>query len=99
MTASLVAGSAGASPARVAAGRQGAPALPAEPVPLVDLKAEYRSIKGEIDDAIAAVIESAAFVRGPFARRFEEEWARFCGASHAVGCANGTVAIELALEA
>jgi dTDP-4-amino-4,6-dideoxygalactose transaminase len=68
-------------------------------VPLVDLKAEYRSIRGEIDDAIAAVIESAAFVRGPFARRFEEEWARFCGASHAVGCANGTVAIELALRA
>ena len=68
-------------------------------VPLVDLKAEYAAIKGEIDAAIQDVIAETAFVRGPFARRFEEEWARYCGASHAVGCANGTVAISLALEA
>ena len=69
------------------------------PVPLVDLKAEYAAIKDEVDAAIQAVIERAAFVRGPFARRFEEEWARYCGAAHAIGCANGTAAIELALEA
>src|SRR6266542_5023195 len=75
------------------------PTATAAPVPLVDLKAEYRAIKDDIDGAIAAVLERAAFIRGPFARRFQEEWAAFCGASHAVGCANGTVAIELALEA
>ena len=69
------------------------------PVPLVDLKAEYAAIGGEIDEAIRAVIAGTAFVRGPFARQFDEEWARFCDASHAVGCANGTAAIELALEA
>ena len=68
------------------------------PVPLVDLKGEYLAIKDEVDGAIAAVLVRSAFVRGPFAQRFEEEWAAFCGASHAVGCANGTVAIELALE-
>ncbi|MGI8422830.1 MAG: DegT/DnrJ/EryC1/StrS family aminotransferase [Chloroflexota bacterium] len=68
-------------------------------VPLVDLKEEYAAIKHEIDDAIQAVIAQSAFVRGPFARRFEQEWAHYCGASHAVGCANGTAAIELALEA
>jgi dTDP-4-amino-4,6-dideoxygalactose transaminase len=68
-------------------------------VPLVDLKVEYESIKDEIDAAIAAVIARAAFVRGPFAREFELHWAAYCGASHAVGCANGTVAIELALRA
>jgi dTDP-4-amino-4,6-dideoxygalactose transaminase len=74
-------------------------APPAAPIPLVDLKAEYAAIRGEIDGAIAAVIERTAFVSGPFARRFEAEWAAFCGASHAIGCANGTVAIELALRA
>jgi len=65
----------------------------------VDLKAEYAAIGGEIDEAIRGVIAGTAFVRGPFARQFDEEWARFCDASHAVGCANGTAAIELALEA
>ena len=69
------------------------------PVPLVDLKAEYASIKDEIDAAIVAVIAETAFVRGPFARRFEAAWASYCGATHAIGCANGTAAIELALEA
>jgi dTDP-4-amino-4,6-dideoxygalactose transaminase len=69
------------------------------PVPLVDLKAEYAAIKDEIDAAIEAVIAQTAFVRGPFARRFEAEWASYCDASHAIGCANGTAAIELALEA
>lgn len=67
-------------------------------VPLVDLKAEYSAIKEDIDAAIQGVIEHAAFVRGPYAQRFEEEWARYCGASYAVGCANGTAAIELALQ-
>ncbi|HEU5318237.1 MAG TPA: DegT/DnrJ/EryC1/StrS family aminotransferase, partial [Chloroflexota bacterium] len=75
------------------------PAATAGPVPLVDLRAEYAAMKDEIDAAIAAVIAHTAFIRGPFARRLEEEWAAFCGASHAVGCANGTVAIQLALEA
>lgn len=68
-------------------------------VPLVDLKAEYAAIKADVDAAIQAVIAQTAFVRGPFARRFEEEWAHYCGASNAVGCANGTAAIQLALEA
>ena len=68
-------------------------------VPLVDLKAEYAALREEIDAAIQAVIAQTAFVRGPFARRFEAEWARYCGAAHAIGCANGTAAIELALEA
>ncbi|CAA9279980.1 MAG: Bacillosamine/Legionaminic acid biosynthesis aminotransferase PglE; 4-keto-6-deoxy-N-Acetyl-D-hexosaminyl-(Lipid carrier) aminotransferase [uncultured Chloroflexi bacterium] len=71
----------------------------AEKVPLVDLSAEYASINGEIDAAIQDVIARTAFVRGPFARAFESQWATYCGASHAVGCANGTVAIELALRA
>ena len=68
-------------------------------IPQVDLKAEYAEIHEEIDAAMAAVIRDAAFIRGPYTAAFEREWAAFCGASHAVGCANGTAAIELALRA
>ncbi len=68
-------------------------------IPQVDLRAEYAALKEEIDPAIAAVVAEAAFIRGPFTSRFEQEWAAFCGASHAVGCASGTAAIELALAA
>lgn len=70
-----------------------------EKISQVDLKAEYASIHSEVDAAISAVIGQTAFVRGPFASRFETEWASFCGASYAVGCASGTAALELALAA
>ena len=68
-------------------------------IPLVDLKAQYLSIKGEIDAAIADVIDHTIFVGGEQVRRFEEEFAAFCGVKHAVGVGNGTDALELALLA
>ena len=66
-------------------------------IPLVDLKANYLSIKNEIDSAIQDVLNSSSFIMGPFVKRFEENFARFCQVKHAVGCANGTAAIHLAL--
>jgi dTDP-4-amino-4,6-dideoxygalactose transaminase len=68
-------------------------------IPLVNLKAQYQSIKTEIDAAIAAVIDQTAFVGGPFVKEFEEAFARYCGVTHCVGVANGTDAIFLALQA
>jgi dTDP-4-amino-4,6-dideoxygalactose transaminase len=68
-------------------------------VPFVDLKAQYESIKPEIDDAIAAVIKDTAFIGGPFVKEFEESFARYCGVAHTVGVANGTDAIFIALRA
>jgi dTDP-4-amino-4,6-dideoxygalactose transaminase len=68
-------------------------------VPFVDLKAQYGSLKGEIDAAIAKVIEQTAFVGGPFVQEFEEIFAAFCGAKHCIGVGNGTDAIFLALKA
>jgi dTDP-4-amino-4,6-dideoxygalactose transaminase len=68
-------------------------------IPLVDLKAQYDSIKTEIDSAITAVIEQTAFIGGPFVRQFEREFARYCGVQHCVGVANGTDALFLALKA
>jgi dTDP-4-amino-4,6-dideoxygalactose transaminase len=68
-------------------------------IPLVDLKAQYDSIRAEIDEAIAAVINQTAFVGGPFVKEFEAAFARYCGVDRCVGVANGTDALFVALRA
>jgi dTDP-4-amino-4,6-dideoxygalactose transaminase len=68
-------------------------------IPLVDLKANYHSIKKEIDSALHDVLESSSFIMGPYVKKFEEDFARFCQVKHVVGCANGTAALHLALLA
>jgi dTDP-4-amino-4,6-dideoxygalactose transaminase len=68
-------------------------------VPLTDLHAQYLSIKHEVDEAIAAVIADSAFIRGPFAEAFEEQFARAMGARHCVSCGNGTDALYIAIRA
>ena len=68
-------------------------------VPLLDLKAQYATIKSEIDEAIARVVSSQWFVLGPEVVAFEEEIAAYCDAQHAIGCASGSDALLLALMA
>jgi dTDP-4-amino-4,6-dideoxygalactose transaminase len=68
-------------------------------IPLVDLKANYLSIKDEIDSAIQNVLDSSSFIMGPFVKQFEQNFASFCQVKHGIGCANGTAAIHLALLA
>jgi dTDP-4-amino-4,6-dideoxygalactose transaminase len=68
-------------------------------IPLVDLKAQYHSIKGEIDSVIERVLDHAEFILGEEVSSFEKEFARFCGAQEAVGVASGTEALRLALLA
>ncbi len=68
-------------------------------VPFVDLKAQYRSIKSEIDAAIARVIENTSFVLGREVETFEEQFAAYVGAKYCVGVNSGTAAIQLALLA
>ena len=68
-------------------------------IPLVDLAAEYRRLRGEIDAAVARVIDAAAFIGGEEVRAFEREFGAFIGARHVVGVGNGTDALELILEA
>ncbi len=67
-------------------------------IPLVDLQAQYRTIKSEIDTALAEVLESCAFVGGRFVAQFEADFAAFTGARHVVGVGNGTDALILALS-
>jgi dTDP-4-amino-4,6-dideoxygalactose transaminase len=68
-------------------------------IPFVDLKAQYDSIKPEIDAAIASVIAETAFIGGPHVAAFEDAFARHGGVSHCVGVANGTDALFVALKA
>jgi dTDP-4-amino-4,6-dideoxygalactose transaminase len=68
-------------------------------IPLVDLTAQYHSIKEEIDAAVSATLESGHFILGPAVSRFEESVAAYLGVSHAVGLASGTDALVIALRA
>src|SRR5262245_47503539 len=68
-------------------------------VPLIDLHAQYLSIKTEVDHAIADVIARSAFIRGPFVDAFEEQFAAAIGAKHCVSCANGTDALYITMRA
>jgi dTDP-4-amino-4,6-dideoxygalactose transaminase len=68
-------------------------------IPYADLKAQYHSIKPEIDAAISRVLESSEFVLGSEVARFEEEFAAYCRVPYAVGVNSGTSALHLALLA
>ena len=68
-------------------------------IPLVDLKAQYNSIKTEIDNAIQGVLDSTSFIMGEELKRFEEEFTLFCNTKYAIGVANGSDALILALRA
>jgi dTDP-4-amino-4,6-dideoxygalactose transaminase len=67
-------------------------------IPLVDLAAQYKSIKEEIDEAISDVIASSAFVGGRYVEAFEKSFASFCSARHCISVGNGTDALFIALK-
>lgn len=67
-------------------------------IPLVDLAAQHGEIAVEVQAGFQRVLDATAFVGGDDVRAFEEEFARFCGAEHCIGVANGTDAIELMLR-
>lgn len=68
-------------------------------IPLVDLHAQYETIKPEIDAAIQRTIDNTAFILGPEAKKFEEHFAEFCNVKHAIGLDSGTAALHLAMMA
>src|SRR6266403_1458782 len=72
---------------------------PPEPVPQLDLSAQYAAIGGEIRTAVERVMASQHFVLGREGAALEEEIARLCGVAHGVGLASGTDALILALRA
>ena len=68
-------------------------------IPLVDLKAQYQTIKGEIDNAIAEVLDTTQFILGPKVEAFEADFATYCQSRFAFGVNSGTSALHLALLA
>jgi dTDP-4-amino-4,6-dideoxygalactose transaminase len=71
-------------------------------IPLVDLKAQYQTLKPEIDAAIATVVSETAFIgnlSNKHVLKFEAEFSAYTGASHTIACANGTDSLEILLKA
>jgi dTDP-4-amino-4,6-dideoxygalactose transaminase len=67
-------------------------------IKFLDLYAQYRSIAGEINTAIADVISGSSFIGGKHVAQFEKEFGRYVGVEHCVGVGNGTDALEIAIE-
>ncbi len=68
-------------------------------IPLVDLRAQYATIRDEVRKAIDDVLDSMQLTIGPNVRAFDQEWAAYCGTKHAIGVGSGTDALQLAIRA
>jgi len=68
-------------------------------IPFLDLSAQYRELKSEIDSAVARVFTSSQFILGKETAAFEEEFAAYCDVEYAIGVNSGTSALQLALLA
>lgn len=68
-----------------------------EPIPYLDLRAQMKPLRAEIDAAIARTLDNCSFCLGPDVTQFEHDFAKFCGASQAVGFNSGTSALHVAL--
>ncbi len=65
-------------------------------IPLVDLRAQFQSIKPKIMAEIETVLESMQLFLGPQSQAFENEFAQYCGTKYGVGLSSGTDALALA---
>lgn len=68
-----------------------------EAVPYIDLRAQMKSIRAEVDTAIARTLDQCTFCLGPDVAQFEKDFARLCGAQHCLALNSGTSALHLAL--
>ena len=68
-------------------------------IPFIDLQAQRRRLGEPLNMAIAAAVESGAWIMGPQVAAFEEQLAEFAGVKHAIACANGTDALSIVLRA
>jgi dTDP-4-amino-4,6-dideoxygalactose transaminase len=68
-------------------------------IPLVDLKAQYATIRREIDEAVQRVLDETDFIGGSAVGEFEKAFAEYCGTHSVIGVSNGTDALQIALQA
>ncbi|MEI8291912.1 MAG: DegT/DnrJ/EryC1/StrS family aminotransferase, partial [Verrucomicrobiota bacterium] len=69
-----------------------------EPVPYLDLRAQLKPLRAELDAAIARTLDNCSFCLGPDVTQFEKDFAAFCGAQHALGFNSGTSALHVAMR-
>lgn len=69
-----------------------------EPIPYLDLRAQMRPLRLELDAAIARTLDHCAFCLGPDVAQFEKDFAEFCGAAHCVAFNSGTSALHVAMR-
>jgi len=67
-------------------------------IPFVDLKAQYESIKADIDTAISNVINETAFIGGKYVKAFEQQFGSLYGVQHVISCANGTDSLYIIMR-
>jgi len=68
-------------------------------IQMFDMKKQYKQVKDKVDKKVIEVLESGYYVGGPEVKAFEEKCANFIGVKHAIGCANGTDALQIAMMA
>jgi len=64
---------------------------------MVDLKGQYEGIKTEVNEAIAEILDSSAFINGPHVQAFQNELQEYLGVKHVIPCANGTDALQICM--
>ena len=72
---------------------------PARTIQMVDLRAQYDAIAGDIKGAFDEIISSAAFINGPYVKKFQADLEAYLGVKHVIPCGNGTDALQIALMA
>src|SRR5262245_2476189 len=70
-----------------------------EGIPLCDLQAQYHELRPHLEEAACRVLASGQVILGPDVATLEQEIAGYCGTAHAIGCASGTDALLLAVQA
>src|SRR6266581_4351220 len=92
-------GPAGAPPVEEERGNHVMTAVATQEIPLVDLKAQYATIRDEVRSAIDEVLESMQLTIGPNVKAFDNEFASYIGTKHSIGVGSGTDALQLAIRA
>lgn len=67
-------------------------------VKFVDLSAQHKPLEAELKEVFSRILANGSFVLGPEVQKFEEMFARFCGAAHCIAVTNGTAALQLVLQ-